>query len=459
MNYLRQGAGFYRGVLRLMLPMILQNFVTNFMALADNFMVGGLSQTALSAVTMANTPFFVLMLACFGIQSGASVLVAQYYGKGDIRTISRVLGVGLYFSTALTAVAAILAAVFPMEMMRFLTNNPALWELGADYARVVGFSYFFSSISGIYLAVQRSMENPKVGALLLTASGLLNIFLNWIFIFGNLGAPELGVAGAALGTLLSRVFEVIAVLIYIRRDKHLPLYPKLILRPGTVILRDFIRFSLPVVFNEMLWSAGISLYAIIIGHMPNNTPLLSAYTIASNLDRVLSVALFAAGGAAAVIIGRELGRGNREDIYGKAVALDFISLGVGLVSSLLILFARFYLAEAFIFPLMRLEQEAVDTALYMLVVLACVAPVRALNLTNIVGILRGGGDVRFATIIDISFIYCVCAPLAAIAALVLELDIRYVYPLMSLDEVIKVGLCIARLRSRKWIRNVTRDVL
>ena len=458
MNYLRQGAGFYRDVLRLMLPMILQNFVTNFMALADNFMVGGLSQTALSAVTMANTPFFVLMVACFGIQSGASVLVAQYYGKGDLRTVSRVLGVGLYISMGVTAVAALLAARFPLEMMRLLTNNSALWEMGADYARIVGFSYFFGSISGIYLAVQRSVENPKVGAVILTASGLLNIFLNWLFIFGSLGAPRMGVAGAALGTLLSRIFEVLAVLVHIRLDKRLPLFPRLIFRPGGVIFRDYVRFALPVLFNELLWSTGISLYSVIFGHMPDNTALLAAYTVASNLERVLNVALIAAGNAAAVIIGRELGRGNQESVYGKAVALNTVSLGVGAASVLLLLFTRFFLAEQLIFPLMRLEPEAVGIALYMLTVLACVSPLRALNLCNITGILRGGGDVRYATIMDVSFIYLACAPLAALAGLVLKLDIRYVYPLLCLDEVIKVWFCLARVRSRKWIRNITRDM-
>lgn len=459
MKYLKQEPGFYRGVVTLMLPMILQNFVTNFMALADNFMVSGLSQVALSAVTVANTPFFILMLVCFGIQSGASVLVAQYHGKGDLEAISRVLGVGLCISMGVTACTALVSFFFAMPIMRLLTNNAALWDLGASYVRIVGFSYFFNSISGFYLSVQRSCENSTIGAAILSASGLLNIFLNWLLIFGSLGAPRLGVPGAALGTLISRAMEAAAVAVYIRLDRRLPLFSALILHPGRVIRRDFMRFSLPVVLNELLWSTGMSLYTVIIGHMPNNTPLLAAQTIAANLDRLLTVALLACSGAAAVVIGRELGRGRQDQAYGKAVALNYIAAAVGIASTGLVLLTRFHLAERFLFPFMRLEPAAVDTALYMLTVIACIIPIRALTLTNLVGILRGGGDVRFTTIVDTAFLYGLSIPATAVAALILGQDIRVVYPLMYLDELAKIIICLRRTKSRKWINNVTREAL
>lgn len=202
----------------------------------------------------------------------------------------------------------------------------------------------------------------------------------------------------------------------------------------------------------------MSLYTVIIGHMPDNTPLLAAQTIAANLDRLLSVALFACGGAAAVVIGRELGRGRQDQVYSKAIALNYISVLVG-VASMGLCFDPVYLAERFLFPLMRLEPAAVDTALYMLMVIAWVIPIRALNLTNLVGVFRGGGDVRFTTIVDAAFLYCLSVPAAAITALVFGWDIRLVYPLMYLDELAKIALCLHRVRSRKWINNVTREVL
>ena len=449
MHYLRQGRGFYRSAIALMLPMILQNLVTNFMALADSFMVGALGETELAAVTMANSVFYVLSLIIFGIQSGTGVLVAQYYGKGRLDAINRIMGMGYYVSLGLTALIALLAFFFPMQLMQLVTNNPDLWEPGAEYARIVGFSYVCMAFSGVYIAVQRSMENPGLGAILLTVSGALNILLNYMFIFGKWGAPAMGCAGAAVATLLSRVLEVLVVTGCFFRSKRLPVKPGLMLRPGRIIAGDFIKYSLPVVLNEGMWSLAMSLYSIIMGHMPNSTPILAAYTIAGNIDRMAAVALFAAGNAAAVIIGRDIGCGDTKEIYGKGVALNFVCFVTGIISMGLLL----------TIPLMDISAEAGELAKMMLAFIAVVMPLRSLNLCNIVGVFRGGGDVRFGLICDIGPLYCVCLPAAALCGLVFGLGITAVYVCICLDDFCKVFLCLPRLRSGKWINSVTRETL
>ncbi len=459
MHYLRQGRGFYRSAIALMLPMILQNLVTNFMALADSFMVGALGETELAAVTMANSVFYVLSLIIFGIQSGTGVLVAQYYGKGRLDAINRIMGMGYYVSLGLTALIALLAFFFPMQLMQLVTNNPDLWEPGAEYARIVGFSYVCMAFSGVYIAVQRSMENPGLGAILLTVSGALNILLNYMFIFGKWGAPAMGCAGAAVATLLSRVFEVLVVTGCFFRSKRLPVKPGLMLRPGRIIAGDFIKYSLPVVLNEGMWSLAMSLYSIIMGHMPNSTPILAAYTIAGNIDRMAAVALFAAGNATAVIIGRDIGCGDTKEIYGKGVALNFVCFVTGIISMGLLLTIRATLLDGFIFPLMDISAEAGELAKMMLAFIAVVMPLRSLNLCNIVGVFRGGGDVRFGLICDIGPLYCVCLPAAALCGLVFGLGITAVYVCICLDDFCKVFLCLPRLRSGKWINSVTRETL
>lgn len=459
MHYLRQGRGFYRSAIALMLPMILQNLVTNCMALADSFMVGALGETELAAVTMANSVFYVLSLIIFGIQSGTGVLVAQYYGKGRLDAINRIMGMGYYVSLGLTALIALLAFFFPMQLMQLVTNNPDLWEPGAEYARIVGFSYVCMAFSGVYIAVQRSMENPGLGAILLTVSGALNILLNYMFIFGKWGAPAMGCAGAAVATLLSRVFEVLVVTGCFFRSKRLPVKPGLMLRPGRIIAGDFIKYSLPVVLNEGMWSLAMSLYSIIMGHMPNSTPILAAYTIAGNIDRMAAVALFAAGNATAVIIGRDIGCGDTKEIYGKGVALNFVCFVTGIISMGLLLTIRATLLDGFIFPLMDISAEAGELAKMMLAFIAVVMPLRSLNLCNIVGVFRGGGDVRFGLICDIGPLYCVCLPAAALCGLVFGLGITAVYVCICLDDFCKVFLCLPRLRSGKWINSVTRETL
>lgn len=459
MHYLRQGRGFYRSAIALMLPMILQNLVTNFMALADSFMVGALGETELAAVTMANSVFYVLSLIIFGIQSGTGVLVAQYYGKGRLDAINRIMGMGYYVSLGLTALIALLAFFFPVQLMQLVTNNPDLWEPGAEYARIVGFSYVCMAFSGVYIAVQRSMENPGLGAILLTVSGALNILLNYMFIFGKWGAPAMGCAGAAVATLLSRVLEVLVVTGCFFRSKRLPVKPGLMLRPGRIIAGDFIKYSLPVVLNEGMWSLAMSLFSIIMGHMPNSTPILAAYTIAGNIDRMAAVALFAAGNATAVIIGRDIGCGDTKEIYGKGVALNFVCFVTGIISMGLLLTIRATLLDGFIFPLMDISAEAGELAKMMLAFIAVVMPLRSLNLCNIVGVFRGGGDVRFGLICDIGPLYCVCLPAAALCGLVFGLGITAVYVCICLDDFCKVFLCLPRLRSGKWINSVTRETL
>lgn len=442
-----------------MLPMILQNLVTNFMALADSFMVGALGETELAAVTMANSVFYVLSLIIFGIQSGTGVLVAQYYGKGRLDAINRIMGMGYYVSLGLTALIALLAFFFPIQLMQLVTNNPDLWEPGAEYARIVGFSYVCMAFSGVYIAVQRSMENPGLGAILLTVSGALNILLNYMFIFGKWGAPAMGCAGAAVATLLSRVLEVLVVTGCFFRSKRLPVKPGLMLRPGRIIAGDFIKYSLPVVLNEGMWSLAMSLFSIIMGHMPNSTPILAAYTIAGNIDRMAAVALFAAGNATAVIIGRDIGCGDTKEIYGKGVALNFVCFVTGIISMGILLTIRATLLDGFIFPLMDISAEAGELAKMMLAFIAVIMPLRSLNLCNIVGVFRGGGDVRFGLICDIGPLYCVCLPAAALCGLVFGLGITAVYVCICLDDFCKVFLCLPRLRSGKWINSVTRETL
>ena len=242
-------------------------------------------------------------------------------------------------------------------------------------------------------------------------------------------------------------------------DRSFRIKPALMLRPGKIIARDFTKFALPVVINETLWSAATSLYTVIMGHMADNTPIIAAYTIAGNLERVLTVCLFASSSAAAIIIGREIGRGNRDSVFGKAVSLNVLAFAMGIFSMVLVFIMRFFLAEQYIFPLLGLSADAVNIGLYMLTVIGFALPLRSLNITNVVGVFRGGGDVYFAMFTDIAPIYIFCLPACAICALVMKLDIHIVYICMFLDDIIKVLICLPRLRSGKWINDVTREVV
>lgn len=453
---IRQGRDFYKYALRLMFPMIIQNLISNTLALCDTFMVGALGETQLAAITVANTPFFVLMIMTFGLQSGTGVLVAQYHGKGDSAAINRVMGMGLYFILAITIAVSVVVSVWPREMMGLFTNNAELIGPGAEYSRIVCWSYVFSGISLLYIGVQRSMENARLGAYILGASGVLNIFLNWVFIFGKLGAPRMGAAGAALATLICRILEVAAVAVYAARCKYFRVRPRLVLRPGRAIGKDFLRYAVPVVCGELFWSLSQSLFTVIMGHMQDSTQILAAYTVSGNVDRIMCVAIYAAGNATAIIIGREIGLGRSDTVYGKAVALSFLNVIIGAVSGVLILLVRATVAESWLYPLMGLSAGSVDCANLMLLMLAVSLPVRAVVLTDIVGVCRGGGDVRFAMLTDTVPMYLFAVPGAALCGLVLNAGIFWTYFCMLSVELLKGILIFFRIRSRRWINDVTR---
>ena len=456
-NLFRQPKGFYKNVFALMIPIVLQNLITHTVTLTDTFMVGMLGEEYLAATSAAATPMFFFIIFTFGVQSGAGILVAQYWGKSNTEAINRVLGVGLYFLTIITFAGAIVIALFPSHILGLITIDETLVAIGAPYARVVGFSQALNSISMIYVACQRSMENARLGVVVLSISSVFNIFGNWVLIFGKLGLPAMGIMGAAVATLCSRVLEVIIVVIYAFKSSRLPLKIAFLLKPGMVIFKDFVKYSLPVLFNEALWGFGMMLFPVIFGHMTGAQSILAAYTIAGNLERVFAVAVFASAAATAVIIGREIGAGRKDTV--ESVAKSLVSLGfiIGLFSSALLMTAIFTVLEPFAYKLFNLSKEASNNATIMLTILSCLIPIRTIGFTMGVGVLRGGGDVKALMYIDVCTLYVISLPFAAITGLILKADISIVYSSIILEEVIKTFLLVLRVKSRKWIKDVTRE--
>ncbi len=458
-SYLRQGKAFYRNLILLCIPIVLQNLVTTSLALVDTFMVGMLGETPLAAVTLANLPIFVIQFVIFGIQSGSAVLISQYWGHEDPDSINRVVGVSAMVAAAISTLFALALFFYPTQIMGMLTNDPQLRDIAAEYGRIVGFSYIFNSITGVYVGAHRSMENPKLGLIIFSISMLANTILNWVFIFGMLGAPALGVRGAALATLLARVIEFLLMLGHAVCSKKFRLRPALLLRPGKDTWRRFFKFATPVVLNETLWGLGTSLYPTVMGHMDGSTEILAAYAVAGNLDRFCSVGIFAVAAAAAIIIGREIGAGRSNRVYDVGKALLVVSVLMGAVVGSFMLLATHLVINPYIFPIYPAFENcpaAAEIAVMMLTIVALFLPSRAFNTTNIVGVLRGGGDVRFTTAIDVLPLWLIAIPLAVVSGLVAKLGILWVYLSIETENVTKFFLGIWRFRSRKWVHDVTR---
>lgn len=457
-SYMRRGGGFYRDLFSLALPIIIQNLIMTSLAMVDIFMVGILGEAPMAAVTLANTPIFVIHLLVFGLQSGSAVLISQYWGKQDLDSINRVAGIGFYLAGAVSLIFALITIFMPYELMSLFSDNGQLVDIAARYIQIAGISYVFNSIVGVYSGIHRSTENPKFGLVVFGCSVVINTVLNWVLIFGKLGAPAMGVEGAALATLISRVAELMIMLVYEKNNRHLKLNLKLVFEPGKAMLRKYVRYSTPVVLNETLWGLGTSVFPTIMGHMENSTEILAAYTIAGNIERLCTVAIFGVSSTAAIIIGREIGKGHIDQSYQVGSALVTVAVMMGFVlGGVMLLFIDSFIAPV-IYPIFGLSPMACSIATTMqTVTYACLGP-RAFNSANIIGVLRGGGDVRAAAIIDNVPLWLVAIPLTALCGLVWQTAIIWVCLAMATENLVKFGAGVWRFRSKKWINDITNIV-
>jgi putative MATE family efflux protein len=456
LSFLRREPGFYKRMWLLALPLILQNLITTSLGFVDTFMVGLLGNTELSAVTAANSPIFLVQVIIFGLISGLTVLVSQYWGKGDVESINRCMGVALYAGVAIAGIVALVLFLVPHFVMGLVTNNTLLIEVGAPYLQIVGISYIFNAASSVYVGMQRSTENPAMGMIVFAASMLLNTFLNYILIFGKLGAPALGVTGAAIATLTARIVEFLIVAVYALMCRRVPLRPAALLRPGSAMLKRFIVYSSPVIFNETMWGLGTTVMTAIMGHMTVSTEMLAAYAIMGNIDKFSTVACFGVAGATAVIVGKRIGEGaGKDEVYSLGCCLLAVSLLVGVTVAVCLAALLPTVFIPHLYPLFHLEGLALEIAVTMCAVYICMMPMKAFDITNITGLLRAGGDARMASVIDLCPLWFVAVPFTALTGLLLDAPVAVVCLCIQTENICKMPWGIHRLRSRKWINDVT----
>ena len=455
--YMKQKPGFYKQVVLLALPIVLQNLITSALGMADTFMVGMLGEVPMAAVTLANIPLFALQMFIFGVQSGSSVLVSQYWGKQEMESINRVLGVALWVVMVVSTLFAGVLLVCPVEFLSLFGNEPEVIALAAQYGSIAGFSYVCNAFTMMYVAAYRSMERPQLGLYILVASMATNTFLNWVLIFGKLGAPAMGVRGAATATLIARLLEVTMVILHMMKNHFFRVHLHLLLRPGLDMTRRFLKYGGLVVCNETMWGIGTSVFPTIMGHMAGSTEILAAYTIAGNVEKITMVVAFGLASTASIIIGREVGAGRADRILDVGKSLNTLAVLSGLtLGALLLLFVRLA-APAWVYPLFKLSPGAASVASMMMTVMALSMPLKDFNTVNIVGVLRGGGDVKAATLIDISPLWGVAIPYAALCGLVLKTTVLWVYLAFPLEQAVKFFIGIHRLRSGRWVRDLTRS--
>ena len=453
---LKRDKAFYRYLVSLTAPIALQNLITFSLGLIDTLMVSRLGNDEMAAVTAANVPVFLLISIVFGVQSGVGILISQYWGKKDLTSISRVIGVAALLGVSLALVVALVLFAWPVAIMDLLSNKHHLSLLGAPYLRLIGFSYVFNMLSSIYVSAQRSVENAGFGMKLFGMSTVLNTGLNYLLIFGKCGFPMLGVEGAALATLLSRVAEFLVCLICALRSRLIPLDLRALLRPGWEMLRRFVKYASPVLVNELFWGLGNSLLTVILGHTTVSVAFLAANGVMGNLNRLFLVVCFGLGAATAVMVGKAIGEGQSHDeLMALAKTLSWVTILVGAVLAVIALVLVPLLFQPVVFPLFELYDLSAHLATTLAVTgFACI-PLHAYSISAVTGILRAGGDVLWSTVLDLAPQWVLALPLTAGLALVLDADPWFVSLAIQAESFVKCPICLWRIRSRKWIHDVT----
>lgn len=437
-------------LLVLVLPMALQNLMASLVSASDALMLGFLNQSSLSAVSLAGQVQFVLSLFLGAFTIGESVLAAQYWGKGEKHRLEEILGIVLRFSILVSFLFTVAALCAPDLLMRIFTNDEELIRLGTSYLRITSFSYFFMGISQIYLCIMKNTGRALLSTLYSSSSVILNIIINAILIFGLLGFPKLGIAGAAIATSISRGVELALILFENVRQKEIRIRMRHILRPPSWLQKDYIHYTWPSLANQVIWGCGFTMTSVIMGHL--GTDAVAANSIAQIAKNLAACLCLGIGTGAGIIIGNELGQGNLAQAKKTGNKLCIISLITG-AASCVILFACIPVIQGFAGTL---SPQAQDYLRFMLFVCSYYLIGKSFSATVIGGIFSAGGDTRFGLICDTINMWAIIVPVGCIAAFVLHLPVPVVYFLLNLDEFTKMPLEIWYYRKYRWVKNITK---
>lgn len=441
---------FYKNVITLLLPLALQNLINVSVSTADVVMLGKVGETALSASSLAGQAYFVMTLIFFGLTSGATILVAQYWGQKNIGVIEQIIGMSMRLGIIVAIVFTCVVWAAPAMVMRIFTNDPVVIEAGIPYLRIIACSYIFSTISIVYTSVIRGMELVVISTIVYGTSLLVNIVMNAIFIFGLLGVPAMGIEGAALGTLIARVVEVVIVFVYDRKyNPVLKFRMKYLFVRNKELTKDFIKYASPVILNELAWGCGIATVTAIIGRL--GQAAVAANSVMQVGRQMSMIVSFGIASATAILVGKTIGEGKKD--LAKIYATRFLKMSVvlGVLGGLTLLIVM-PIAGNFL----TLSEQARTYLHLMTYVMAYYVVGQSINSTLIVGIFRAGGDSKIGLIIDMGVLWGVSILAGFLGAFVFKLPVMAVYMLLVSDEIVKLPFAFKRYKSYKWLNNVTR---
>lgn len=441
--------GFSRKMLSLVIPIAFQQLMSALVGVSDAVMLGFLSQNALSAVSLAGQVQFVYSLFLFAVMSGVSIFAAQYWGINDSKSVEKIIGIGLKAAVLLSLPFTLGAIFCPQLLMRAFASDQILIDSGAEYLRVVGISYFLQSISLIYLAVMRNCGQASKCAIISSTSVVVNIVFNALLIFGIGIFPEMGIAGAALATVISKAVELLWTLAVMFRSGGVKIRIKYLFHSDKTLKRDYWKYTLPILGNEIVWGVGFTMYSVIMGHLGSDAA--AANSIANIVKNLVICFCTGIASASGVMVGSLLGMGKLEKAKEYGAKLLKIAIISGALSGGIIL-----CIIPFVPKFSSLTQTAQEYLRTMLIVCSYYVIGKSINMTLISGVFSAGGDSKFGFICDAVTMWAVVVPIGLVTAFLLDLPVTVVYILINVDEIIKLPAVFSNYRKYRWLKNLTR---
>lgn len=440
---------YWKSLILFSLPIALQNLIFTALNMLDVYMVGQLGETSIAAVALCNQIGFIHVLFLFGISSGSSIFVAQFWGKRDLQGLWKAQSMALFAAVASAFLVALMALLIPRTLLRIFTKDQAVIELGASFMRIASLGYLFQSIIVVFQSSLRSTGSVRIPLVCSFISLSLNALFNYILIFGKLGFPVLGIKGAAIATSAARILDAGLLIFIVYSKKKAPAVPlKNLKLPETEFVRRFIKRTLPVVLNELGWATGIAFYAFTMARI--GTYALAAFNVAENVSRLTLVLFIGMGNGAAILLGNKIGEGERDK-----VAFFTRRLMAALPLLALVFSTALYFLAPVVPSLFKIEPGTVILVIAFMRIFSIFLPFKISNLMMIVGIFRSGGDTIFSMVMDLLFLWGVSIPLVLVTGLLLHWPPERVYLLAMIEEVMKYFLGMHRVWSRKWVQDVT----
>ena len=435
---------------RIAVPVAIQNLMSALVGASDALMLGRLSQNAVAAVSLANEISFVMSLFLMTAVGAVGTLTAQYHGKGDRGTEGYLFCSALRYSVGIAAVFFLMAQVVPEKLMLLYTSDPELLGIGAEYLKIVSWSFLFDAVSRCYLLMMRICGRAAKSASIAVMTVIVDMTADLFLIYGLCGLPKCGANGSAWSTVIVELAAMIWVIAESHQGDHLRPAMKQIAHFSGLLEKDLLRLMGPMLTASLAWGLGVSVHSVVMGHMGSNAA--AAASIATVTKNLVTCAGKGISSAAGIMIGGRLGRNDLAEAKKCGDRLVCTSFVCGACNAALVLLLTPFMVLFFI-----LTDTARSYLIWMLVFTALYTFAHALNTIVVNGIFFAGGDAKYDSKTVTLSMWCFSIPLAALGAFVFRWPVLPVYMLVCSDEIVKLPWLIPHYRKHIWLKNLTRD--